>query len=628
VLLFSSQAQKGLEAIVGKNAFFYQNDGTRNIPGQDSQWSEWVSAARTRNFCLEDPLLDWLDEFGEAKGFLKDTASAGYDDRTDFLKFVLEQGNKFEAAVFAHLERHAQVVRIARDGREVRQQAGAERTWEAMVAETEIIAQGILWNPETQTYGAADLLVRSDVLARLFPEELSATEAATPARDISGATWHYRVVDVKFTTLDLLVGGHGGSGHLEYMAQVWLYNEALGRVQGFTPPCAYLLGRGWKQRDERGSSALERLEHVDRDHTPRRSAASLGDTARAACDWVRRMRREGAKWEALPAATVPELRPRMRSTEDAPWHQAKQRIAAQTLDLTTLPRVTPKARDKAMAAGVKHWTDPRCSAAMFEINGATYTKQVDAVIAANHSPADGGIVFPLRVTANEPKWRTPAPVEFYVDFETVSDLDDDFSVFPEKGGQPLIFMIGCGHLVDPKDLASWTFRVFTADRLSEDDERRVIEAWLEHMGNVCATRSTMLERARVFHWSPAELVTLATAYNSAAARHGFPPWDSLPWVDLLKDVVKAEPVAVRGAFGFGLKAIAKAMQRAGIIATNWGDGPTDGLGAMVGAWWCNREATKLGSSMLELDLMRSIAAYNEVDCRVMAEVLHFLRTRR
>ena len=61
---------------------------------------------------------------------------------------------------------------------------------------------------------------------------------------------------------------------------------------------------------------------------------------------------------------------------------------------------------------------------------------------------DGPRVRPVRVHAAEDEWRTPGTVEFYVDFETVNDLADDFSRIPERGGQPLIFMIGCGHVED------------------------------------------------------------------------------------------------------------------------------------------------------------------------------------
>ena len=48
---------------------------------------------------------------------------------------------------------------------------------------------------------------------------------------------------------------------------------------------------------------------------------------------------------------------------------------------------------------------------------------------------------PSLVRANRDDWLGPSPVEFYVDFETVSSLDDDFSSIPDRGGQELIFMI-------------------------------------------------------------------------------------------------------------------------------------------------------------------------------------------
>jgi predicted RecB family nuclease len=162
----------------------------------------------------------------------------------------------------------------------------------------------------------------------------------------------------------------------------------------------------------------------------------------------------------------------------------------------------------------------------------------------------------------------------------------------------------------------------------EPEEARIIGAWLAHMHEVCGARGTTLDAARIFHWSPAEESSFTEAYNSAAVRHGFPPWDDLPWADRLNRVVKEQPVAVCGAFGFGLKAVAKALRRHGLIETEWTDGPTDGLGAMIGAWWCHHEAARQGVPMPHLDLMQEIERYNEIDCKVMAEVLSYLRQNR
>jgi hypothetical protein len=129
----------------------------------------------------------------------------------------------------------------------------------------------------------------------------------------------------------------------------------------------------------------------------------------------------------------------------------------------------------------------------------------------------------------------------------------------------------------------------------------------------------------VIHWSPAEVCFLETAYNAATRRHPDHEWPRLNWFDFLKNVIKEEPVVVRGAMGFGLKAIAKALHQHGLIGTRWADGPVDGLGAMVGAWWCAGEAANLERAMHELDLMHEIQAYNEVDCKAMMEIVRYLR---
>ncbi len=103
-------------------------------------------------------------------------------------------------------------------------------------------------------------------------------------------------------------------------------------------------------------------------------------------------------------------------------------------------------------------------------------------------------------------------------------------------------------------------------------------------------------------------------------------WASPRWFDFLRAVVAAEPVIIRDTMSFGLKAVAKALHKHGCIDTTWADGPADGLGAMVGAWWCGEEADRNAGRLVDEELMQEIMSYNEVDCRTMAEVVRFLRS--
>ena len=235
---------------------------------------------------------------------------------------------------------------------------------------------------------------------------------------------------------------------------------------------------------------------------------------------------------------------------------------------------------------------------------------------------NGPAVLPLRIENTRAEWHTTPGVEFFVDFEFCSDLNDDFSALPEKGGQPLIFMIGCGHVEN----GQWRFRLFVTDDLSEGEEIRIIREWVEHMGTVRERLDPENPQPRLFHWSHAEVTQLERAYNSARRRHGErADWPELGWYDFQMRAMRGEPVTVRGALGFGLKAVAKAMHTHGLIETDWPDNQVDGLGAMVGAWRCDAEAREQGTSMADEPLMKEIARYNEVDCKAMMDIIRYLR---
>jgi hypothetical protein len=247
----------------------------------------------------------------------------------------------------------------------------------------EIITQAILRNPDNGTYGAADALVRSDILYELFPEDVDRYEITVNAPALGKSPWHYKIVDVKFHTLELLQDGSANADVLPYMAQVWIYNEALGRIQGYIPPASYLLGRNWKQGEKtRGQGTMERIARVDRD---RRTYGGdpIADIALNAVEWVVRLRQEGDQWDALPTPSVPELYPNMKSNEDAPWHAAKKELGDQLHELTLLPGVAYKIRNRAHEKGLYRWDDPRAEEILSDMVSNQYRAKLIGVLRAN-----------------------------------------------------------------------------------------------------------------------------------------------------------------------------------------------------------------------------------------------------
>lgn len=609
---------------MGIEALTHRDDGTLVVPTSDADWADWVGATDTRNFILKDPILDWLEEFGTGAGFQRDTELPTYDVRTNFPLFVLGQSAAFESAVVAHIGNIIQVVRLSERPDQVRDLEVAKSTFLAMEAGTEAIYRGVLWDAENRAYGVPDLLVRSDKLLELFPGSISDDEMGDVAPDLDGAEWHYVVVDIKFERLPLNVNGdlsNSGSARAD-KSQLFIYNRALGRIQGLLPNCSFILGRGWELQSKgvryKGDNCMDSLAPVRQDESGQ--GGSLETRSNDAIAWLRKLRANGTTWKVLPKPLVPELWPNMNNAEDFPWHAAKSQIADQLGELTNLWQVRPENRDAAHKQGVESWSDPNCDSAMVGVKGASQGPSLQAILDVNHSKDDKPIR-PATVGASRDQWYESPSLEFYVDFETVSDLADDFTGVPDRGGQPLIFMIGCGHV----EGGNWIFECFIADSLTEASEKTIIDEWYLHMRTVNERLGPFEQEPRLIHWSNAEPIWLETGDISAFERHNGHGWPPLPWFDFLSQVVQKEPVVVRGALDFGLKEIAKAMKSVGVITTQWDEGPTDGLGAMAGAWWCAEEAAKLGVPMKDLTLMQDISKYNEVDCKVMMEIVQYLR---
>lgn len=627
---------------MGVEALIHNDAGELCAPATADDWREWISASALRNFMLEDPLIDWLDEYGAKRGYIRKQDAPDYDARLDFGRFIMNKGQEFQAAIIALLKERIEICEIARNSADIRDFKRARETFDAMERGAEAISEGVLWDAEHKMYGAPDLLMRSDVLHRFFPDGATEMESHIAAPGLRDGR-HYVVVDIKYATIAMNAKGSevANIGSLQaYKAQLHIYNRALGRIQGYLPPRAFLLGRGWLNKNQRVENAFDRLLPVQHYGDVANGRPIAGAVAEGAI-WLRRLRAEGGDWTLDPAPSTRELYPNMSRVDSGDimpdedsrqtgedgvikmpdrWVSVKRDLGARVKELTALWQVGAKRRIAAHDHGVYRWDEPGLQPENVGIKGAKQAPVLAKILAVN-APDGKRDILPARIKKTRDEWRAAADLEFFVDFEFCSDLDDDFSALPNKGGQPIIFMIGCGHMEE----GEWRFSSFVVNDLNEDEEYRVITEWTAHMA-LTADRLGVRSEPRLFHWSPAEVSALERAHNSARVRHvARADWpEDLGWLDFYK-IMEREPIVVRGALGFGLKAVAKAFHALGYIQTDWGDSQVDGLGAMVGAWSARREARERGVSMADVDLMREIAEYNEVDCKAMMEIIAYLR---
>ena len=170
---------------MGIDSLTHRDDGCSiAVPVSPNDWRQWVSAGRTRNWMLDDPLIDWLQLYGESRDYIPKKELADYNKDLDFLEFLLERGREFEAGVLRLLKERFEITTVAQDYREISRLYKAEETFEAIGRGAPIIYQAVLWDAHNMNYGSPDFLVRSDILHSLFPDSISEQEAATPAVDL------------------------------------------------------------------------------------------------------------------------------------------------------------------------------------------------------------------------------------------------------------------------------------------------------------------------------------------------------------------------------------------------------------------------------------------------------------
>lgn len=626
-------------------------------PLSGRNWNFWVSASSTRNFMMKDPVLDWY------KWNLK-KSSSNRSNSNQFLNYIMKQGVKFEERVVELLRKKfgsncngiISVTTPENAYYSSRSKEKAEETFKLMKQGAYFIHGGVLHNERNKTYGVPDLIVRSDVLHMIANPWGGKPEPFLDNRFISAPhinkPWHYVIVDIKFSTLPLCSNGEtilNCNSFPAYKSQLRIYTEALGELQGYIPSKAYILGRKWKctQRGQTlfGNSCFDRLGVIDYEGFDKQYVKRTQE----AVQWIRDCRSVEAKqWNVFDyPLSRPELYPNMSNTHDYPWRKIKEEIAEKNHELTSLWSVGVRERKIAHSKGIYKWSSKRCRATTMDVKGKHTQRVLDEILKTNRGVRNHPrrkIIFsnPIKAVSKllrkfqvvRPRvikydvypWRYPpslegSPLEFYVDFETINNAMTDFESLPLVKtfgkSEEMIFWIGVGY-IDPITLR-WTYRWFDCDNLTSQSELKMSLEFIKFTENIWNEWKQLIPDKDIgspffIHWAPAERIH----WDRLRKRHKNVSLPPLKWLDL-HQIFKREPITIKGCLGFGLKQVATAMKKLGLIETDWGGSSecVDGASAMLCAW----QAYSTKGNKIKEDIKK----YNEVDVKVLQEIIRYLR---
>ena len=636
---------------------YHSADGISNVSLDDKR--DWVSATGVKHFLMKEPLLDWFDLYYLDKGyndsqrsinqnvFLAEKAKkkCEIDDEMSKLNIFFEMGIKFESEVIKYLRNKYpdQVQRVCTSARGVHSELN-NITFQYMKEGIPIIEQAALYNFKNKTYGVADILIRSDWINKLFDNPILDTETEKRKAPFLNGDYHYRVIDIKWTTMYLCSNARtlrNSQRFPAYKGQMAIYNAALGLMQGFIPEEAYILTKSWNLNggQAEGHNCFTQLGIIDFNDFDNKY---IKETANA-IKWVRNVRYNGNKWTCTKP-TIPELYPNMCNRYDAPYHNVKRELAEKLKELTQIWMVGVKHRKIAHSNQIYSWDDPKCSSDKIGIYGKKIAPIVDKIIAINRSPNE--VINPQKIKNNINNWQTSNELDFYLDFESITGClyNRDINLKNSKSDNQILFLIGVGYDAsedrnnDKEKNKKWNYRSFLANSIDRNEEKRVVNEFINFVNNRINNymikyniKDKDLCKPRFFHWSHAEK-SIITLLNKRHDNQWHEWKNSVTWIDMYKVFID-EPIVLKGARKFNLKEIAKTMASHNMIQTKWqSDGPENGLDAMLEAisYYRYKSTNNIlysnnSEHLKYINIIGSIVDYNEVDCKVVYEIVTYLR---
>ncbi len=601
----------------------------------------WVSGTTIANYLNGEPLLDWLNLYYNKYGFNNKKITRSHtqnnfnqlinnnNNNRNISKVInisnksdnplLNNGLLFEKTIYDKLEEkfpnHFQLI----TSEQIDFEKDYKETLYAIENMVPIIAQAVLVDDETRMRGVADLLIRSDFINKIFKRKVIEKTDYKKNNKL-----YYVVVDIKWTSMILCADGEtirNDGRFRSYKGQLLIYNYILGKIQNYTPNCAYIMSKNWKidkkNNPQEGFSCFDLLGKIDYISKDNQFIKQTYD----AIEWVWNVRENGLSYTPLDPQ-IKEMCVNASNQNDNNWGKVKKEILNVTKDITAIWQLTPKHRNIAFDKNIRRWDDKNCTTKNLQMNIGKKAIIIDKILEINRQSELK--MFPNScedIKDNRFKWKTKYPTDFFVDFETISEQLghlENIDIKDSRMKTQIIFMIGVGY--EYNEL--FHYRVFKINNFTLDEEKRILREFKDFIDTLSEELDPSNEYyPRLFHWSNAEKSMLENAFQ----RHHslLRQWNThLEWIDLC-DIFMTEPIVVKGALCFKLKEIANAMFSHGLITTYWDSDVTDGLSAMTSAIEYYNKIHKTEEDEKKMD---SIVKYNKIDCRALWDILNCIRT--
>ena len=531
----------------------------------------FITFDRLKNSLYEDHLVDWLRVFGDEK-LPKDLAKLlpeeprdntneveterrteqrteqGTEQRTERRteqRTEREEGQIIEAIEHIMLPENCTKItlnKVVIPIEEFRIEYSRHYlTTMAMEKCTDMIVNGALINNKDGLFAEYPLLVRSDMVNRIWPQieykdkELSAQSSSLWSGFVH---FHYVVAMPVPDGLELKKDGAlmANDRNILIMNKLAYSIIVLQHLQSIFPAISILY-------TPRGNTTVVTTNYLSK------ALANI----EVSILWHKDFVIHGKYWRVLPEPSSRRLYPNMTSSINGRYQRIKSALAERLDEITLIWYCGISNRTRAINQGITKWSDKRCNADTLGCKGPIIRRIVDKMLRFNQGiDHPDRLVIPVCLTDESIKKLKKTSTEVYIRTITCCvDLQGDTSLIRKTNVTQI--------LASYIEKGEWKHNMFNISNPTVTNVQRLVTAFREWLEN----HLMKFHSRTLYHLTPNHEIIKLTY------RHDV--------VDL-SNIIKGDEIMVKGIFSLSTRNIAKALTKHKLIdGTNLGPyiDPTD-----------------------------------------------------
>jgi len=528
-----------------------------------------------KNYIVNDPICDWFE---------LNNQTYEKDKITHYVTFIKREASIYKNKILRKIKELSQI--------NVPLNPTFNQTKELIYNNSQLILQGVLLN-KNNIYVSCDIIITYGLFKKLFPKISN-----IPLHLYCKTDTDYLLIDLCYNTFHFKIDLKEiqNESYIFYRkCHIYAFYEVFYELTD-NKAIPLLMGKEYYYKN----TLLPKKEFIAKVTVDEKIKRIYKNSIK----WITYLKKNHNLLHILPKPNSYELYPNMNYT-NTEWENEKMKLATTIKEITLVWNISYEERCNCLEKGIECWDDPLL---LKELKESKKKSIQERMIHMNQQ--NDVLIYPRKNISQSLKnslQKTNADI--YFDIESFLSFDEKQNLFTNvvKQEEPVIGIIGFIH--------NETFYDITINDFTKKDEERMIKQFSSYLSKISARKIV-----NIYHWGNAE-------NNYFKYIHKEYPTIYFPKYNLINvlDHFRMEPIIVQGVFKFGLKSIGKALYNHNLIKTTW-DENDSGLDVMIQF----KELCKTKNKNIPLKRclkIKEIINYNQVDCRVLYEIVELLREK-